>query len=72
MVDSRGYLYLLVEGEPRLDIFRTDGLFLRSASDPGEVADRFDPPLVIADHRRRIRVPSGLLSQCPSVAHPGS
>jgi len=67
VVDARGYLYLHAEGEPRLDIFRPDGEFVRSTVDGGEVADRFDPPLVIADHRRRIHVPAGLLTSCPSV-----
>ncbi len=67
-VDRQGHLYLLAAGAHRLDVFGPNGSFLRSVTDSGQVADRFDPPAVTADHRRRIHISPGLLALCPSEA----
>jgi phage tail-like protein len=73
-VDSEGRLYLLAarDGENRLDVFGPDGANLGSITDAGEVADRFDPPAVTADHRRRLHVAAALLARCPRLGPLGS
>lgn len=66
-VDDSGRLYLRADAEHRLDVFAPDGRLLRSVADGGQVADAFPPPRLTADHRRRFRVPAGLLCDLPAA-----
>lgn len=62
-VDREGRLHLL-GNDRRLHVFAPDGAALGVVADPGEVADRFPPAALRADHRLRLRVPGALLDTC--------
>lgn len=62
-VDRQGRLYLLGGGD-RLHVHSPDGDPLETVADAGEVADRFDPPPLTADHQGRICVPAALIDPC--------
>lgn len=66
VIDEAGLLYLLDADTDRLAVLNPDGSLVRWVGDPGEVADRFDPPVADSDHRGRIRVADALLRHCPT------
>jgi phage tail-like protein len=62
--DRAGRVYLLDTRAARLEAFKASGEPAGSFTDPGQVADRFDPPVIRLDHRGRFCLPESLSRRC--------
>ena len=59
-IDRDGRLYLRRTDSTVIDVFDSGGMPLPPPGDPGELRDRFDPPLIRSDSGGRLVVPASL------------